>query len=143
MSEEWLAQWSTLALVALLVAAVLYAGRLVQRVVALEQGQTDVKAGLTVARGRRKLHQEQWSRFTDRVVEVVSRERENVVFLLWGEVARGKVRLVDERKHEVLKAAHPSSHSAAKGFFGCRHFSLANKYLRHHRIDPIDWLKVD
>lgn len=107
-----------------------------------KQGVLLLNAALTVAHGRRNSHKGRWKKFTDHVVKVVSREREHVVFLLWGKTAREKDREVDERKHKVLKAAHPMPLQAAKGFFGCRHFSQANEYLSDHEIEPIDWFDV-
>jgi len=80
-----------------------------------------------------------WQQFTDSVIKKISDLRQNVVFLLWGKSAQDKQALIDETKHYVLKAAHPSPYSADKGFFGCRHFSKANQYLIQNRIDAIDW----
>jgi uracil-DNA glycosylase len=80
-----------------------------------------------------------WTNFTDTVISKISDMKENVVFLLWGKFAQEKQSLIDETKHLVLKAAHPSPYSAANGFFGCRHFSKTNQYLVSHGIDPIDW----
>ncbi|HRE52965.1 MAG TPA: uracil-DNA glycosylase [Flavitalea sp.] len=80
-----------------------------------------------------------WIPFTDSVISKVSSLKEHVVFLLWGRYAHEKQALIDETKHLVLKAAHPSPFSASNGFFGCRHFSKANEYLMKHGIDPIDW----
>jgi uracil-DNA glycosylase len=80
-----------------------------------------------------------WHEFTDRVIEKISDLKQNVVFLLWGKNAQEKQALIDETKHYVLKAAHPSPFSADKGFFGCRHFSKTNEYLVKNRIDAIDW----
>ena len=80
-----------------------------------------------------------WTEFTDSVIKKISDLRQNVVFLLWGRSAQDKQVLIDETKHYVLKAAHPSPFSADKGFFGCRHFSKANQYLVQNRLDAIDW----
>ena len=80
-----------------------------------------------------------WSWFTDSVIELLSREKEHLVFLLWGGNARRKVPLIDRRKHLILECAHPSPLSAHNGFFGCRHFSKTNAYLEQHGIPPIDW----
>lgn len=80
-----------------------------------------------------------WSWFTDSVIELLSREKEHLVFLLWGGNARRKVPLIDRRKHLILECAHPSPLSAYNGFFGCRHFSKTNAYLEQHGIPPIDW----
>ena len=80
-----------------------------------------------------------WSWFTDSVIELLSREKEHLVFLLWGGNARKKVPLIDRSKHLILECAHPSPLSAYNGFFGCRHFSKTNAYLEQHGIPPIDW----
>ncbi len=80
-----------------------------------------------------------WMDFTDAVIRHISDEKSNIVFLLWGKFAQEKQALIDETKHLVLKAAHPSPFSADKGFFGCRHFSRTNEYLVSKGIDPIDW----
>jgi uracil-DNA glycosylase len=80
-----------------------------------------------------------WISFTDSVIGKISSEKKHIVFLLWGKFAQEKQALIDETKHLVLKAAHPSPYSANNGFFGCRHFSKTNEYLVKHGIDPVDW----
>ena len=80
-----------------------------------------------------------WMNFTDAVISTLSARRKGLVFLLWGKFAQEKQPLIDETKHPVLKAAHPSPFSADKGFFGCRHFSRANALLVQEGMDPIDW----
>jgi uracil-DNA glycosylase len=80
-----------------------------------------------------------WMEFTNVVISKISEEKEEVVFLLWGRFAQEKQVLIDETKHYVLKAAHPSPFSADKGFFGCKHFSKTNDYLMKKRQEPIDW----
>ena len=80
-----------------------------------------------------------WSWFTDSVIELLSREKEHLVFLLWGGNARRKAPLIDRRKHLILECAHPSPLSAYNGFFGCRHFSKTNAYLEQQGISPVDW----
>ncbi len=80
-----------------------------------------------------------WAHFTDTVNSKVSDLKKNIVFLLWGKFAQEKQALIDETKHLVLKAAHPSPYSANSGFLGCRHFSKTNDYLVQNGIDPIDW----
>lgn len=84
-----------------------------------------------------------WEAFTDAAIKAVSDHRENVVFMLWGSHAASKKPLVDTSKHYVLQAPHPSPLSASRGFFGCHHFSLANKYLAEHNITPIDWGRTE
>ncbi len=80
-----------------------------------------------------------WSEFTDAVIARLSNEKTGLVFLLWGKFAHEKQALIDETKHFVLKAAHPSPYSADKGFFGCKHFSKTNEILMKQGLDPIDW----
>ncbi len=80
-----------------------------------------------------------WMDFTDAVIKKISSEKKGVVFLLWGKFAQEKQVLIDETKHSVLKAAHPSPFSADKGFFGCKHFSKTNKLLMEQGLDAIDW----
>jgi uracil-DNA glycosylase len=80
-----------------------------------------------------------WMDFTDAVIKKISAEKKGVVFLLWGKFAQEKQVLIDETKHSVLKAAHPSPFSADKGFFGCKHFSRTNRLLMDQGLDAIDW----
>jgi uracil-DNA glycosylase len=80
-----------------------------------------------------------WQEFTNTVIKKVSDDHQHVVFILWGKFAQEKQVLIDESKHLVLKAAHPSPFSANNGFFGCRHFSKTNEYLISKGKDPIDW----
>lgn len=108
------------------------------------QGVLLLNAVLTVAAGRAGSHQGRgWETFTDRVVEVVNRERDHVVFMLWGSYAQKKGASVDASRHLVLTASHPSPLSAHRGFFGCRHFSQANVYLVEQGIMPINWFDVE
>ena len=108
------------------------------------QGVLLLNAVLTVAAGRAGSHQGRgWETFTDRVVATINREREHVVFLLWGGYAQKKGAAVDPARHLVLTAPHPSPLSAHRGFFGCRHFSQANEYLVRHGIFPINWFDVE
>src|SRR5690606_34709498 len=104
------------------------------------QGVLLLNAVLTVEEGRAGAHQGKgWEGFTDHVIETLSREREHLVFLLWGSYAQKKGAVIDARRHRVLRAPHPSPLSAHRGFFGCGHFSAANKYLQQHGMKPIDW----
>ena len=108
------------------------------------QGVLLLNAVLTVVRGRANSHQGRgWETFTDRVVEIVNRRCEAVVFMLWGSYAQRKGAAVDEARHLVLKAPHPSPLSAHRGFFGCRHFSRANRFLLDKGLEPIDWFAAD
>jgi uracil-DNA glycosylase len=105
-----------------------------------KQGVFLLNASLTVRASEPLSHSKSgWHEFTDRVIQKISDIKTNVVFLLWGKSAQDKQALIDETKHFVLKAAHPSPFSADKGFFGCRHFSKANDYLVKNKIDAIDW----
>lgn len=104
------------------------------------QGVLLINATLTVRDGQAGSHQNRgWETFTNRVIEVVSQEKKGVVFLLWGRYAQAKASLIDENKHLLLKAAHPSPLSAHNGFFGCRHFSKTNEYLSQQGTPGIDW----
>ncbi len=105
-----------------------------------EQGVLLLNSVLTVERGRPASHRERgWEQFTDRVIEVLNREREGLVFLLWGSYAQRKGSIADRQRHLVLEAPHPSPMSAERGFFGCRHFSKANAWLREHGLGEVDW----
>ncbi len=95
---------------------------------------------LTVEDGKPGSHQGRgWEGFTDHVVDVLNRECEQLVFLLWGSYAQKKGAVIDGRRHRVLKAPHPSPLSAHRGFLGCGHFSAANQYLARCGKTPIDW----
>ncbi|MGZ5218626.1 MAG: uracil-DNA glycosylase [Chitinophagaceae bacterium] len=105
-----------------------------------EQGVFLLNASLTVRAGEPMSHSKiGWAEFTDSVIKTISDKKEHVVFLLWGKFAQDKKILIDEKKHLILRAAHPSPLSAYSGFFGCRHFSKANEYLMSKGIDPVDW----
>lgn len=105
-----------------------------------EQGVMLLNASLTVRKNEPGSHSKiGWIEFTDAVIRKISEEKKGVVFLLWGRFAQDKQILIDETKHHVLKAAHPSPFSADKGFFGCRHFSKANEFLMQGGLGPIDW----
>ena len=105
-----------------------------------QQGVLLLNATLTVRARKPGSHQKKgWETFTDAVISTVSQEKEHIVFLLWGAYAQKKESLIDTSKHLVLKSLHPSPYSADLGFFGNRHFSKANEYLRIHDLEPIDW----
>lgn len=104
------------------------------------QGVLLLNAVLTVEHGRAGSHQGRgWEAFTDAIVQELNDGREHLVFLLWGNYAQTKGRLIDRHRHCVLTAPHPSPLSAHRGFLGCGHFSLANRYLTEHGQAPIDW----
>jgi len=106
-----------------------------------KQGVLLLNAVLTVRANEAASHAKiGWMEFTNAVISKISEEKEGVVFLLWGKFAQEKQGLIDETKHHVLKAAHPSPFSADKGFFGCKHFSKTNEYLVKQRLAPIDWM---
>lgn len=104
------------------------------------QGVFLLNSVLAVEQGMPGAHQGKgWERFTDKVVESLNAQRDNIVFMLWGSYALKKGSIVDRKRHLVLEAAHPSPLSAHRGFLGCRHFSQANAYLKQHHQTPIDW----
>jgi uracil-DNA glycosylase len=104
------------------------------------QGVLLLNAVLTVEEGRAGAHQGKgWEGFTDHAIETLAREREGLVFLLWGSYAQAKGKVIDTRRHRVLRAPHPSPLSAHRGFLGCGHFSATNQYLAQRGQVPIDW----
>jgi uracil-DNA glycosylase len=105
-----------------------------------KQGVLLLNASLTVRAQEPMSHSKiGWEKLTNTVIEKISELKEHVVFLLWGKFAQEKAALIDDKKHLILKSAHPSPLSAKNGFFGNRHFSKTNNYLVKHGIDPIDW----
>lgn len=95
---------------------------------------------LTVEQGRAGAHANRgWEGFTDAVVAALNREREGLVFLLWGAYAQRKGQLIDDHRHYVLRSVHPSPLSVHRGFLGCGHFSAVNRYLERRSQLPIDW----
>lgn len=106
-----------------------------------QQGVLLLNAALTVRANEPFSHSKiGWATFTDAVIQKISALKTGIVFLLWGKFAQEKQNLIDETRHHVLKAAHPSPFSADKGFFGCRHFSKTNRLLLQEGRDPIDWM---
>ena len=104
------------------------------------QGVLLLNATLTVRAASPGSHQNKgWETFTDAAIKKLSSEKENLVFLLWGAYAQKKGEFIDRNKHLVLMSAHPSPFSADRGFFGCRHFSKANEYLRSKGQTEINW----
>ena len=105
-----------------------------------DEGVLMLNATLTVRKGEPASHHNKgWERFTDEAIRQLSEKRNGLVFLLWGKNAQAKIPLIDDSKHFVLKAAHPSPYSADHGFFGCRHFSKTNKLLKDQGLEEIDW----
>ncbi|MCQ2095500.1 MAG: uracil-DNA glycosylase [Bacteroidaceae bacterium] len=104
------------------------------------QGVLLLNATLTVREHQAASHQHKgWEEFTDAVIRILSKNKENLVFILWGGYAQSKIPLIDQTRHLVLRSAHPSPLSAYRGFFGNHHFSLANDYLRSKGIEPVSW----
>jgi uracil-DNA glycosylase len=104
------------------------------------QGVLLLNATLTVRKGQAASHQGKgWEQFTDAAVRALAEEREGLVFMLWGRYAKQKGAHIDREKHLVLESAHPSPLAAHGGFFGSRHFSQANEYLKSRGEQPIDW----
>lgn len=105
-----------------------------------KQGVLLLNATLTVRAGMPGSHQNKgWENLTDTVVQKLSDNRKRLVFLLWGNYAKNKGAFIDRTKHLVLESAHPSPFSANNGFFGCKHFSQTNKYLKEHGEEEIEW----
>ena len=105
-----------------------------------QRGVLLLNAVLTVEESAAGSHQGRgWEGFTDHVVETLNQQREGLVFLLWGAYAQKKGKVIDTRRHRVLRAPHPSPLSAHRGFLGCGHFSAANEYLRRTGQTAIDW----
>ncbi len=105
-----------------------------------EQGVLLLNAVLTVRAHAAASHRGKgWEEFTDAIIREVNKVDHPVVFLLWGSFARSKAAMLDNPKHLVLEAPHPSPLSAYRGFFGCRHFSKANAFLTEHGTEPVNW----
>jgi uracil-DNA glycosylase len=104
------------------------------------QGVLLLNATLTVRASSPGSHQNKgWENFTDAVIRQISDQKNNIVFLLWGAYAQKKGEIIDRSKHLVLMSAHPSPFSADRGFFGCKHFSKTNEYLKSKGLKEIDW----
>ncbi|MGM5631709.1 uracil-DNA glycosylase [Apibacter raozihei] len=105
-----------------------------------EQGVFLLNATLTVRAHEAGSHQKKgWETFTDSVIEKISDEKENIVFVLWGSYAQQKINLIDTNKHFIIKSVHPSPLSAHRGFFGSKPFSQTNQLLEAKKITPIHW----
>ncbi len=108
-----------------------------------KQGVLLLNSVLTVEAHKAASHQGKgWEQFTDKVIEVLARERTGLVFMLWGSYAQKKGQVIDGSKHLVLKAPHPSPLSAHRGFLGCKHFSACNHYLESQNQLPVNWRSV-
>ena len=105
-----------------------------------KQGVLLLNSVLTVEKNSPASHANQgWEIFTDNVIKLLNKKKDNLVFLLWGAYAGKKAELIDSDKHLILSAPHPSPFSAHKGFFGCKHFSKTNHYLESNKQQPINW----
>ena len=105
-----------------------------------DQGVLLLNATLTVRSSSPGSHQNKgWEEFTDVVIRKISEENKDIVFLLWGAYAQRKGEIIDKNRHCVLESPHPSPFSADRGFFGCKHFSKANRYLRNNGLKEINW----
>ena len=104
------------------------------------QGVLLLNATLTVRAHLAGSHQKKgWEQFTDNVIGMINSEKKNIVFFLWGAYAQKKGLSIDRSKHLALESVHPSPLSASRGFFGNKHFSRCNDYLKTHGVEPIDW----
>ncbi len=109
-----------------------------------KQGVLLLNAVLTVQASNAGSHANRgWETFTDRIVSELNSRRDGIVFLLWGSYAQKKGGIIDRARHTVLKAPHPSPLSAHRGFFGCKHFSLANEALQKRGFEPINWAQTE
>ena len=105
-----------------------------------DQGVLLLNTVLTVRAHQANSHQGRgWEEFTDSIIRAVNEQDRPIVYLLWGRPAQSKIPMLTNPKHLILKAPHPSPLSAYRGFFGCKHFSQANEFLKEHGIEPIDW----
>lgn len=105
-----------------------------------EQGVLMLNTVLTVRAHQANSHQGRgWEQFTDAIINAVNAQDRPIVYMLWGRPAQSKIPMLTNPKHLILKAPHPSPLSAYRGFFGCKHFSQANEFLRKNGIEPIDW----
>lgn len=105
-----------------------------------KQGVLLLNATLTVAARQPGSHQNKgWEQFTDAVISMLATQKKHIVFMLWGAYAQKKASIINPKNHLILSSPHPSPFSAARGFFGNRHFSKANTYLQSHGYEPIKW----
>ena len=105
-----------------------------------KQGVLLLNTVLTVRAHQANSHRNRgWEKFTDAVIEAINKEDRPIVIMLWGGPAQKKAKMLNNPNHLVLTAPHPSPLSAYRGFFGCKHFSKCNEFLKEHNIEPIDW----
>lgn len=105
-----------------------------------EQGVLLLNTTLTVRAGQSNSHSKKgWELFTDAIIKYLGEQDKPIVFILWGKNAQDKEKFITNENHLILKAAHPSPLSAYNGFFGCKHFSKTNTFLKEHNLNEIDW----
>lgn len=104
-----------------------------------EQGVLLLNSSLTVKEASPNIHQKLWEFYTDTIITEISKEKNNIIFLLWGNFARNKKSLIDTDRHIILEAAHPSPLSASRGWFGSKHFSKTNQILKENNKREIKW----
>ena len=109
-----------------------------------KQGVFLLNSTLTVEKNKPFSHSKiGWERFTSKVIEILSKKRKNLVFILWGKHAQNKIKIIDHKEHLIIKSPHPSPLSLYRGFFGSRPFSKTNKYLRSKNIEEVNWSMVN
>ena len=105
-----------------------------------QQGVLLLNTVLTVRAHQANSHRNMgWEEFTDAAIKVLNEQDRPIVFMLWGRPAQEKKKFLNNPKHLILEAPHPSPLSAYRGFFGCRHFSKCNAFLQAHNVEPINW----
>jgi uracil-DNA glycosylase len=105
-----------------------------------KQGVLLLNTVLTVRAEKPNSHQGKgWENFTDAIIRKINEQDRPIVYMLWGKPAQSKIKMLNNSKHLILKAPHPSPLSAYRGFFGCKHFSMANDFLKKNDLLPVDW----
>lgn len=105
-----------------------------------KQGVLLLNSALTIKDGVSASHSSRWERLTDIIINIISeKSKQSIVFMLWGTFAKSKKVYIKTSLHKILESVHPSPLSASRGFFGCKHFSACNMYLKSHSIEPINW----
>ncbi|NCG34446.1 MAG: uracil-DNA glycosylase [Dehalococcoidales bacterium] len=109
-----------------------------------KQGVFLLNSTLTVEKNKPLSHSKiGWERFTSKVIEILSKKRKNLVFILWGKHAQNKIKNINHKEHLIIESPHPSPLSSYRGFFGSKPFSKTNKYLRSKNIEEVDWSMVN
>lgn len=104
-----------------------------------KQGILLLNSALTVRQGKSNSHQDIWMNYTNGIIEYISQKNNDIIFILWGNNAKSKKKYIDSKKHFIIEGVHPSPLSAARGFFGCKHFSKCNQILSNLKKKPINW----